>query len=526
MRSGRRAGSDTASSLSHSAAASTPIAVGTHLESELNAVRREIQSIHREVEREQEADAVQATVETEISSLYQELQRAAAKLESERTQRRRVETELEAIRMQKTRDTAALAQDMEAKRLELQSVREERAALKEWLDRGVQECRRVAAEVTVLKQALEESESKCTEHAQTKEKLTQEIQSLTAELHAVQRELEKTHHEKALLQLRSEETTGALKQAEAHRKVTQSEADRIAVEMVRMSQRVRGLEDAELCLQSLCACVGELTGEISALQAAVLAGNTETVFASPPNAGAAQSTRRLGEPRRLSDEIVEAKLLLQRMQDAVGKLRKAVKVFIAERKRQEVEMQRLQQDELAAVHREKELAVHKYNAEKEGLRRRVEDLEREILNVAAGEQRNTEAEANQRLEQLDRLLKANVDLKRENEELAAETAQLRAKVQKMKVDWSKVEVSRQRFFQLQTEVQLMHEYYEKISLENRNLKLLLESNGAAAASPSVPAPDGSLAAMSSSRGPGTPFSVVSKQAFEQWKLLNAKATEE
>jgi chromosome segregation ATPase len=488
-------------------------------------VRREIHSIHRDVAREREVEAVQATVETEISSLYQELQRAASKLESERAQRRRVEAELEAIRTQKTRDTAALAQEMEAKRLELQAAREERATLKEWLDKGAQECRRVAAEVTELKLTLDESERRCSEYSNRKEQLARDIQALTGELHEVQRELEKTHHEKAVLQLRSEETTGALKQAEAHRKVTQSEADRIAAEMVRMSQRVRGLEDAELCLQSLCACVAELTGEIQSLDTAVHSGNTECVFAKPPNAGQAQPPVRHGEPRKLSEEIVEAKLLLQRMQDALGRLRKSVKVFIVERKRQEGEMQRIQQDELAAIHREKELAVHRYNADKEALRKRVEDLEREILNVAAGEQRNTEEESNRRLEQLDKLLKHNVALKEENELLVAESTQLRTKLQKMKVDWNKVETSRQRFFQLQTEVQLMHEYYEKISLENRNLKLLLESSSAdstAAAGGSPSAARGSGAAGFRCAG-GTAPSALTKSAFEQWKLLNTPA---
>ena len=520
MRSGRRTGSDTASS--HSAA--LPVANGD-VEAELSAVRKEIQSIHRDVAREQEAEAIQATVETEISSLYQELQRAAAKLESERSQRRRVEAELEAIRVQKTRDTAAIAEEMEAKRVELQQLREERANLKEWLDRGVQECRRVATEVTVVKEALEQSEGHCTELAQKKNDLSKEIQGLTAELHDVQKELEKVHHEKSLLQLRAEETTGALKQAEAHRKVTQSEADRIASEMVRMSQRVRGLEDAELCLQSLCACIAELTGEITTLQTAVAGGNLENVFAKPPNAGAAQSTRPAGDVRRLGDEIVEAKLLLQRMQDAVGKLRRSVKVFVAERKRQEVEMQRIQQDELAALHREKELAVHKYNVEKESLRRRVEDLEREILNVAAGEQRNTEAEANQRLAQLEKLLQNNSSLKTENEQLRDETVALKSKLQKMKVDWSKVEESRQRFHQLQTEVQLMHEYYEKISLENRNLKLLLESNGSSVSSPL--AANVHAASGSGLRGAdSSSFAALNKQAFEQWKVMHAKTAEE
>jgi chromosome segregation ATPase len=478
-------------------------------ESELSAIRRELNQIQSEIVNDvQQGGGAQSDLESEVNGLYHELQRAAANLEQEKSLRKRVEAELESLRSGRLRDTADVVQELERKRTELQTLREERAMMKEWLDRGVAECKRVADEVTRLKAELDISEKSCANLSKDKQRLAVTVQELNEELSSVQTALEKVHHEKTVLELKAEDAVSSLARAEEQRRAAVSEADRLSAEVVRLSQRVRGLEDGEISLQSMCSCIDALCREINVLERAVTNGNLdEANTARPPLSDAAND---IGQPKALPVMIVDAKRLLQHLQDSVSRLRGTVKRYIGETQRQVNEQYRAQNVELENIRRERDVLVQAHQQEAAQLRRRVMDLEAEIVHVAQGVQRDISMEASERLTQLDRLSSSNRQAQKENEELKAENERLKAKCKKMKIDWTKVDESRRRYQQLQVEVQLMKDYSDKLAQENRNLKLLLEAKQQHTKSRSA---DGSLPhylEMDSA-------AQVHRAAFEDWK---------
>ena len=75
----------------------------------------------------------------------------------------------------------------------------------------------------------------------------------------------------------------------------------------------------------------------------------------------------------------------------------------------------------------------------------------------------------------------------------------------MKLDWGKVDDSRRRFQQLQAEVTMMKEFSDKLQLENRNLRLMLEGTAAS------PYKGGS------NPGMGPRAQNLHRQAFEDWR---------
>jgi len=250
-----------------------------------------------------------------------------------------------------------------------------------------------------------------------------------------------------------------------------SDCDRLSNDVVRLSQRVRGLEDAEISMQSMCNCVEQLVEEIASLDNTIAKGDFDTSLATSSIANAAHD---VSAPKPLSQLVVDAKRLLQQLQDVLSKQRATVKRFVNDRQKTYLDMQRRHQDEITKINKDRDTTVASFAAESTTLRKRVEDLEKEIVNVAEGYQRDVQVEASQRLAALDKLLATNKDLTEKNDQLTAENDVLRTKSKKMKLDWNKVEDSRRRFQQLQAELLMMRQYCEQISLENRNLKIIVD----------------------------------------------------
>ena len=476
---------------------------------EINSIRTELADMQRTLAREMEDEKGQRELEDEVTSLYHELQRAAAKLENEKAQRKRAEAELESIRQTRLRETTDVVQELERKRAELNTLREERSVMKEWLDRGVSECRRVAEEVVRLKSEMETSERSNAVLAKDKQRLAATIQQLSDELSTVQLALEKVHHEKAVLELRGEEATTAMSRAEEARKTTMSECDRLSAEVVRLSQRVRGLEDAELSMQAMCSCLESLAKEVSVMEAGVAAGDLDRSVddVRPPLHEAANN---IAQPKALSAMVVEARRLLQVVQDAVGRVRGAVKRFVANKQRTVSEMTAQHRMEMDALQTERDTTIATLRTEADGLRQRIADLEREIVMVADGVQRDVRVEASDRLAVLDKVTGTNRDLSSQIEALQLENDRLKTKAKRMKIDWTKVDESRRRYQQLQMEVTLMQESMQQLQTENRNLRLMVDGGNLGAST-------GGHASTGRSGRPTTTEPVAFRQAFEEWR---------
>lgn len=472
-------------------------------DSELTSIRRELQDMQREVTRDLAMGSLHSEMSSEINTLYEELQRAATKLEAERSLRRRIEAELSSVREDRLQQTSAVIQELENKRNEIQSLRDERVELKQWLDRGAAECRRVADEVLALRQNLESTEKTCSHLKEEKSNLSEQIRSLTEQLSGVQQELEDMHHTRTLLEIRVRETQEAIRLADLTKKNSHDEVNRLESEVARLHQRVRGAAEAETALSSLCGACRQLIVEVEGLSGQIQQGSLADRFDKPlvymqPNRDVAVSS---------ADAVTESKMLVSKVLETVRRLEVQVRNYMQERQRERSDEQRAHQDELAALHREKEIQLQRYNAERQSLEKRGQDLERELLTVASGVQEHVQAEMSERLKQLDTLIETNRELQQANSNLRDQNDQLTQKAKRLKVDWSKVDESRVRLQQLQMELSLMSEYNEKLAHENRNLRLLAQSSS------------GYNAAALNATGPDLDRSTphLSKKAFDEWK---------
>ncbi|CUE63269.1 Hypothetical protein, putative [Bodo saltans] len=482
-------------------------AVPHQAESELTSIQRELQDMQREVTRDLAMGSLHTEMSTEINTLYEELQRAATKLEAERSLRRRIEAELSSVREDRLQQTSAVIQELENKRNEIQSLRDERVELKQWLDRGAAECRRVADEVLVLRQNLEAGEKTCNSLKEDKLTLTDQIRSLTEQLSHVQQELEDMHHTKNVLEIRVRETQEAIRLADLTKKNSLDEVSRLEAEVARLNQRVRGAAEAETSLSSLCGACRQLLVEIEGLSGQIQHGALSDRFEKPLVYVHTQRDTTMS-----SDAVTESKLLVTKVLETVRRLEVQVRSYMQERQRERSDEQRTHQDELATLHREKEIQLQRYNVERQALEKRSQDLERELLTVASGVQEQVSAEMLERLKQLDTLIDRNRELQQSNRALKDQNEQLVQKARRLKVDWSKVDESRVRLQQLQMELGLMSEYNEKLSNENRNLRVLAQSASGYDAAASQFEGGYQAEAVRAERTPQ-----ASKRAFDEWK---------
>ena len=190
----------------------------------------------------------------------------------------------------------------------------------------------------------------------------------------------------------------------------------------------------------------------------------------------------------------------------MSRLRASVKRFVAGRQKQHQDLANEHRAALDAVQRDHDAQAAAHRAQTEQLQQRIVDLETEIIKVADGVDRDTHHEAQHRMNQLDSHATTNRNLSSQVNELKAENDRLRAKAKKMKLDWSKVDQSRQRFQQLQTEVTMMRDYNDKLQMENKNLRLMLEGAGHGTSRASHFSPD--------ERDRST---ALHRQAFQQWR---------
>merc|ERR1712224_716548 len=99
-------------------------------------------------------------------------------------------------------------------------------------------------------------------------------------------------------------------------------------------------------------------------------------------------------------------------------------------------------------------------------------MEDEIVFAATGERAENIEE---KIDELDYEDGLNQQLHQRTMQLESQNERLKAAGARMKLDWGKVDESRRRFQQLETEVEMMKETSDRLHLENRNLRVMLET---------------------------------------------------
>lgn len=439
--------------------------------------------------------AATSATDDELDVMYQQLRQAAQELEQEQSKRREAELALEELRQRRVSENTVVVQDLERKRQELNALREERLLMKEWLDRGVSECRRVAEEASLIKRELDQRDRNVHDLLAEKSAMNSKIQQLSSELGSIQSSLETLHTDSATIRVQVDEANSHATQITEHNRAIAHEYDSVAAQLERLVQRVRGLPESEKSMEQCCSALESLIVEINALDLCIrnggdferfedVAAGAQKLVNDKKERAVAQAAREAHQENPNVPAVVTsqgklpvgtaAKSLVRLATETLNYFRPNLKSFITVKQKQLAEQRRQHLQELEGASAEKDRMLAQHAAEVDGMQQRVTELEREIMRIAEGPARDLDGEATERLSQLDKLSNASMRMQEEIARLREENVGLRTTVKRMKVDWSKVEESRRRFHQLKVEVQLLRDHASKIESENRNLRLFTE----------------------------------------------------
>jgi chromosome segregation ATPase len=472
------------------------------------------------------------TSSDELDVMYQQLRAAAAELEQEQAKRREAELALEELRQRRVAESSVVMQDLERKRQELNALREERLLIKEWLDRGVSECRRVAEEASLVKRELEARDRNVHDLLAEKDAMNTKMQQLSAELQQIQASLETLHAESAAVRVNVDDANARTTQVTEQNRAVSHEYESVAGQLERLVSRVRGLPEAEIAMDQCCAALESVVVEMNSLDLCIRNGGDFERFdevaagaqklVSDKKARAAQASDKNASPNVPTVATSQGKLpvttaakgLVRLAQETLNYFRPNLKSFISVKQKQLIEQRRQHMAELQSASAEKDRMLAQHAAEVDGMKQRVTELEKEIIRIAEGQARDLDGEATARLSQLDKLSTVSMQMQDEIARLRDENVQLRATAKRVKVDWNKVEESRRRFHQLKVEVQLLREHSAKIEAENRNLRLFSEGM---LAGHQQQLPPGMSADGVFDAAVGRNRARVHRSSFEEWK---------
>ncbi|ORC86627.1 uncharacterized protein TM35_000272170 [Trypanosoma theileri] len=393
------------------------------------------------------------------------------RLMREREKRLQLEEELHMLRMSHEENSADAVR---AKNKELEQLTRERNELQEWLQRGVNECRRVADEASRLKNELKERTEHCQLLENTKEELLEKINRIQGQLSTTQTELDQLNEIKQMLAASADERAFSLQKMEEINARRQKEYEALVVESESWRHRASTLENAAMCLQLLTERLEQQQQHILRLSQVVRKGTLMDV-----SADAFVLRESVAEPQQqqLEELILRAKTLLHTVAAALQALQVDIAAFMREQQCAQAEQEATHREHLEAAHLEKQAALHKYEVERASLLQEIHHLKKESLRLLTRSGTLDTEEMDDvegRISEVESIMATNKQLSETNEKLREENAVLQAKLRRVKLDWRKVHESQLRFQQLQVEVDMIRNTNERIQKENENLKLMME----------------------------------------------------
>lgn len=544
---------------------------------EFAAIRDEFMTLMKDVNKDAEVGVAYRDAVDELDHAYAELDRLYNKLQKEKSTRSKLEQELRELKVAHSNNVDVASQELERKNREVAAAKAERDKMKEWLDRGVAECKRVGDEVIQLRKEVQLSEDNCAALAREKAQLTAHMRRLHDDLERI-RETEKALHEERT------DLSGQLEMKQANldaitQRHREAEGRELALrtEVSELTGRVNRLNECEECLLELVKELGAATTRIKELDVGITSGKLVVDVTGPSpaslalrNGSAATSpapsfrSRVLsgglgltlsnvnsalvdtprptstGETTNNTDQAVvehqrgeqggpsmaDTRELLHNLQDSVDHLNETVYRFIRGKQKDFEEVQKMQQNEIAALQRDKISLLASHEIEREDLKNHCRELEREITNVAlttdaytdrafarldAKEAANknssvgtgadaafsigniisaaglsesptlnmldsaptprpvTDAERDDLFTKLQTAFREYKDLSETIAHLRGENARIRQKASRRKIDWVKVNDSRTRYDHLTKEVEMMKAYQRRLMAENEHL---------------------------------------------------------
>ena len=412
--------------------------------------------------------------------LYRELQRAAAKLEMEKFNRKRIDVELQEERGKHTRDEVDLLREIQQKTQEVRHLKHEKEIMREWLERGVEECKKVAQDMQRIKQEHADEQLKNNRLEEEKTHLRGIIAKLTEQIDSYQLSLESESDAKAHLLQREAASTARMEEAENEKLRTEGVLDEVRTEATILKDHLRGMDSLERALRSTALSMLHVTAKLQESERALNDGDYDTGddehYISP-----AELENRLAEvyrniftvPKVTKNITPDAEARALQVEELIREVvscsdglslvangyTASIKNYIAQRIKWKSELNASHGNELKK--QKKDYA--ELEAETELYKVRIEELQEMLV-----------AER-KKVDELQEALEPRTELLRSLEEVSEENTRLKNAARRVKLDWGKIEESRHRFVKLQEEVEELQVAYKRLEQENALLKDTVQS---------------------------------------------------
>lgn len=346
--------------------------------------------------------------------------------------------------------------------------------MREFLERGTAECKRVADDVIRLKGEIEMAQTSTEEYSRERQEIAEHMEKLNEEIEQTQQLIQMDEQTSTRLAAEVDEATQKLDHLGHRRENVLSEIDAANQELHYAQQRARSLEDDDLVLRQMTAAAAVLTDRLGETERACISGEIEHYEAQKTINVLEEARPQVGNSKKGSVREVthHAKNQVAELNEQSRRLRIAAKRYVSGSLRDYIEAREHHDLVIEKLQEERAGMINDHRTDVATIQARIDDIEDEIVFVATGERADR---IDERIDELDYEDGLHQQLHQRLLQLETQNERLKAAGERMKLDWGKCDESRRRFQQLETEVEMMKETSERLHIENRNLKVMLET---------------------------------------------------
>ena len=239
---------------------------------EFVAIRDEFMHLMKDVSRDAEMGVAYRDAVEELEHAYSELDRLFTKLQKEKAARGRLEAELEELRAAKSSHVDLVGEEIDRKNKEVAAAKEDRDKMKEWLDRGVAECKRISDEVMAVRRDLEESEENCAALVREKAQLTSHLKRQHEDLKELKEREAALQSERADLEAQQTQKAARLDTIARRQQETDEREAKLRAEVAELTGRVSRLAECEGALLELVQELSAASDKVRRLDEGIASG--------------------------------------------------------------------------------------------------------------------------------------------------------------------------------------------------------------------------------------------------------------
>ena len=417
-------------------------------------------------------------IQQQVGGLQNTLEQVNGHLQREQLEKRKVQDELDQLKVRlsivttqqqhqqhQQEQSAPRDDEIREKNETISTLREEKAVMKEWLDRGVEECRRVAEEVQRLRSEITDGDNERGRLGEEKVRLEQMLEQVMSEVRNTSTRLdqEKGDKETALGQAAEKQREMIVNGEQL--KQTRAECDRLASEVARLIEKVRETEESETHLRVIVSGAKRMAVAFLSLHTAV-EQERFTELVSIDN-----TTDTTAGTGTVSDVSLQGKTALSELQDVLLALRSIVRTRFEETQNRCLEAARREeftakQAMEGAMRTEQELR-ERHAIERRLLEGKLSEMQAELHTLSdAPRFEPTPSEYQQLSSQHQQPADAASYAKLSK--IEAQNAKLKEKNKKLKIDWHKITDIRKSNERLEIEKKTMLGYIEGLERELQN----------------------------------------------------------